>query len=129
MPVFGGNGPVDVVAEATAARTITLADNGKLFTNLGGGACTFTLPLLSTLCVGWSCSFQSVVAGDFIVAAHATDVDKIVAFNDATADSVGFSTDGEEIGGVITMTVDSAGTKWLSRVSLAAETQTPAIAT
>lgn len=128
MPVYGGHGPVDVVAEATASRTLTVADNGKMFTNLGGGACTFTLPLLSTLHKGWTCRFFVQAAGDFIVAAHATDADKIACFNDAAADSVAFSTDNEEIGGSMVFTVDSAGTGWLCE-TIGGETQTPVIAT
>lgn len=125
--VYGMGRTKTVVAEATATRVLTVADNGKLFTNLGGGACTFTLPLLSTLWPGWSCRFFVQAAGDFVVAANATDADTIVAFNDVDIDSVAFSTDTEEIGGSMIMTVDSAGTKWLAEV-IQGETQTPTLA-
>lgn len=125
--VYGTGRSKTVVAEATATRVLTVADAGKMFTNLGGGACTFTLPLLSTLWAGWSCRFFVEAAGDFVVAAHATDADKIVGFNDVDLDSVAFSTDTEEIGGSVIMTVDSAGTKWLAEV-IQGETQTPVLA-
>lgn len=80
------------VWQKTTAYTIVAADNGKLF--VGAGAVTFTLP---TIAAGLSFDFLQTAAGDFTVSS--AEGENIVIFNNATADGVAFSTNGEEIGG------------------------------
>jgi hypothetical protein len=115
----------DVEAK-TASYTLVPDDINVMFTTRGaGGAITFTLPPTAELTAGWNASFFNVADQDIIVAANTADT--MVTFNDAAADSVAFSTSGEQIGGGIRVVWD--GTGWLTFVFLGAETQTPTIAT
>ncbi len=61
-------------------RVLTVDDNAKVFgLNLAAGF-TVTLPLISTLPPNWCCEFfvETVNTGDYVIAANATDVDKII---------------------------------------------------
>lgn len=115
-----------VIEDKTADYTITAADMGKIFTNRGAtGAVTFTLPAAAAALKGRSV-LVFVVAGQNVTVAGAT-ADQMVVFNDATADSIAFSTAAELIGGCVEAIC--SGTDWLVRVALGSETQTPTIAT
>jgi hypothetical protein len=115
--------PLVVKAETGSTRTITRADFGALITNRGGGACTFTLPAPATAGAGVWVEFQSVAAGDFVI--DTTAGNQIVAHNDATASSIAFSTDSNEIGNGAWMVSD--GTSWLAFIHLADEAATVTI--
>lgn len=86
---FQGHQVTDQVAGNT---TVVAADNGKLF--IATAAAVFTLP---TKAVGLAFEFlQTADADTSIVSAGSAD--DIIAFGDATADSVAFSTSSEKIG-------------------------------
>lgn len=78
--------------DTSNAYTVLESDNNTLFLN--DIACEYTLP---TPRKGYRFMFASIAAGNMIV----TCTEKIIAFNNATADKVSFETDSEEIGGVI----------------------------
>lgn len=112
------------VIAKTADYSVLEADNGTLFTNEGAsGAVNFTLPSARP---GYH--FMFAVVADQTVTITATPVDSLVAFNDAAADSIAFSTAAEKVGGIIEV-FGLSTTKWLAKVSLGSETQTPTIAT
>jgi hypothetical protein len=97
----------NIVAKV-ADYTVTEADNNTLFTNRGAaGAVVFTLP--ATAKKGLRFGFH-VVAGQNVTVTAGT-ADTLVAFNDATADSVAYSTASELIGG--RYIVEGDGTGWL----------------
>ena len=103
----------------TAAYTLTGKDYGKIFTNRGAtGAVTFTLPTPEDRLSGVTATF--FVVADQTVTVTGPD-EKLTTFNDATADSVAFSTSGEKVGGCFECVWD--GTTWLVRIN-AEETQT-----
>jgi len=110
----------------TASYQCLPGDCEVLFTTRGaGGAVTFTLPVTADIPAGWWAEFFNVADQDMIVATPAVDTG--VAFNDAAADSVAFSTAAEQIGGGMRCVWD--GTGWLYFINLGAETQTPTVAT
>lgn len=114
-----------VVAAKTAAYTVTALDEGKIFTNRGAsGSVTFTLPVTTNLPVGWACRFIGVADQNLVVASNGS-ADNITTFNDATADSITFSTAGELIGSAVEVVWD--GTSWLAFLMIN-ETATPTIA-
>lgn len=93
----------------TANYTVTSADNGTLFDNLGAsGAVVFTLP---TLAVGLCFGFH--VQADANVTISSAAGDDMVVPNDASADSVAFSTGGDKIGGLVKIYSNPAATKWI----------------
>lgn len=113
------------VVAKTADYTVLAADNNTVFTNKGAaGAVNFTLP---TLARGLRYTF--FVEADQNVTITSVVADTMVVFNDAAADSIAFSTSSEKIGGCIEVFANSDASKWLTKVSLGAETQTPTIAT
>lgn len=113
----------NVVAK-TADYTVTTADSGVLFTNRGAtGAVNFTLP--ATAYRGFRVGFY--VAADQDVTVTAGTADTMVAFNDAAADSVSFSTASEKVGGMFEVIGD--GTGWLVLPRLGADSQTVTVAT
>jgi hypothetical protein len=115
-----------LVIAKTADYTLTADDGGTIFTTRGaGGNVNFTLPATTGLSSGWNAEFFSVAAGTMTVTAGTADT--MVAFNDATADSVAFSTASEIIGNGIRVVWD--GTGWLTFVALGAESSTPTVAT
>lgn len=93
----------------TAAYTVVAADNFTLFDNIGAtGAVTFTLPALAN---GYLFGF--LVQADQNVTVASAAGDDMVAFNDASADSVAFSTSGEKIGGLFAVYTNPAANKWI----------------
>lgn len=99
------------VAAKTANYTLTLDDNGKIFTNRGaGGAVTFTLPPTASVPVGYNARVF-VVADQAVTIASNNSSDDMVAYNDAGADSVAFSTATKQIGASLMVIWD--GTGWL----------------
>lgn len=119
---FGSYLPVTAVT--AAAYTVTTAESGTTFTTRGAaGNVNFTLPATPT--TGTWFRFFSVAAGTMTITAGTADT--MVVFNDATADSIAFSTAAEIIGNGVEVLYD--GTGWLTFVHLGAETATPTIAT
>lgn len=117
------NWDTPVVAK-TGDYTVLATDNGKLFTNLGaGGAVNFTLP--TTLARGFRVRFMIEANQTVTITAPAG---KLVAFNNAAATSIAFSTAGEKVGTAVEIVTNSDATKYLAFVYLAAETVTPTIA-
>ena len=93
----------------TAAYTVVAADNLTLFDNVGAtAAVTFTLPVLAN---GYFFGFR--VQADFNVTVASNEGDNMVAFNDASADSVAFSTGGSLIGGMVWVYTNPGATKWI----------------
>lgn len=108
--VFGYSDPSGWRAEVakTANYTVLPSDNGKLFTNTGAsGAVTFTLP---TRAAGYKLGFFVVADQNVTVSSAAGD--DMVTVNDASADSVAFSTSNEKIGAYVVLFTNAAGTKW-----------------
>ena len=121
---YGNPSPWRDVVAKTADYTVLEADNNTLFTNRGaGGAVVFTLP--ATAKKGLRYGF--FVAADQSVTVTAGTAGTAVAFNDAAANSVAYSTSSEKIGAMIEVIGD--GTGWLYINHLGAETQTPTVAT
>ena len=85
-------------ATDATATTITPDDSGTLFVDRSTSAHTYTLPAVAD-CKGKHFLFVKVGSGDMVIAGGTTD--KMVAFNDAAADSVAFSTASEKIGGAM----------------------------
>jgi hypothetical protein len=96
----------------TATYSVLPNQCGTLFTTRGNtAACTFTLPAVSTLPTGWWVSFFNVSAYGMVIASNGSS-DDIVAFNDATADSITCTSAAEIIGTHIKVVWD--GTGWLA---------------
>lgn len=122
----GFSGLKKIAVKTATTYSIVAADIGTIFTNRGaGGNIAYTLPVTSTIAAGWHCRVFAVAAGTVTVSSATADT--MVVFNDATADSIAFSTSSEIIGGAAEFVWD--GTGWLTFVNLGAETQTPVIAT
>lgn len=126
MPVYGGGQPVAVTAK-TADYTVVAGDNNKVFTTRGaGGAVNFTLPALSAVHAGWSCTFFNEADQNMTVTA--ADVDTMVVVNDLAADSIAYSTASEKIGATCKVTVNDNASKWLVQ-EMSNEITTATIAT
>jgi len=109
----------------TANYTVLTTDNGTLFTNTGAsGAVVFTLPTLAAGLV-----YEFLVTADQSVTVASAAGDDMVVFNDATADSVAFSTSSEKIGGSLLIFSNSAGTKWYVNQVSAGSAHTLTVAT
>lgn len=109
--VFGYSAPATWTTEIakTANYTILPSDNGTLFTTTGAsGAVTFTLPAIKS---GYVFGFLNVVDQNMAIASAAGD--DIVTLNDASADSLTFSTSNEKIGAFVRIYSNHGGTKWL----------------
>lgn len=112
------------VVAKTANYTVLPADNGTFFSTLGAaGAVTFTLPAPLP---GLHYTFFNAVDQNMTVAAAANS--QMIAFNDAAANSIAFSTASEKVGACVEV-LGLSTSKWAVIVSLGAETQTPTIAT
>jgi hypothetical protein len=108
----------------TANYTIVAADNFTLFDNTGAvGAVTFTLPALAN---GYCFGFR--VTADQTVTVASAEGDNIVAFNDAAADSLAFSTGGQKVGGGLALFSNPAVTQWIA-INQSAGTNTVTVAT
>ena len=109
----------------TAAYTVVAADNFTLFDNVGAtGAVTFTLP---TLANGYLFGFRVQADQDITVASAAGD--DMIVFNDASADSVAFSTASERIGGMFVVYPNPGATKWIVEQRSAGSAHTVTVAT
>ncbi len=96
----------NVVAK-TASYTVKQDENGTVFTTTGAGAAvTFTLPAKKA---GLMFEFINTVDQDMTITSDVADT--VVTTNDATADSVAFSTSSEKIGAYARAICD--GTKWI----------------
>jgi len=97
-----------IIQAVTADRTLTNYESGSWFTNRGAsGTVIFTLPASPKVGIWYT---FSVVADQTITVAGAAG-ELVVAFNNATADSVGFATASGKIGGAYRVMFD--GTSWL----------------
>lgn len=117
------------VVAKTASYTVTIADNGTIFTNEGAGALvTFTLP---DVAAAKGCHYKFFAADNDGIKVASAVGDILVVFNDAAADSVALSTSGDVIGGCFEVT--STGSLWLVEAHLydsgVAGAQTVTIAT
>lgn len=92
----------------TADYTVDDSDSGTLFTNTGAlGAVIFTLPAIEA-----GLYFEFLAVADFGLTVASAEGDNMVTSNDASADSVGFVTGGDIIGGRVAIASNMAGTKW-----------------
>lgn len=106
----GGELYQQLIKAKTASYTVTVDENGTLFTNRGAtAAITFTLPLNSSTPIGTWFEFYGVSATGFTVASNPADT--IVTKNDATADSITMTTTSLIIGAAVKVVWD--GTGWL----------------
>lgn len=120
--LVGSPSSYPVVEAKTADYTIVLRDNNKTFTNQGAaGAVVFTLP---TCAVGLRFRFF-VEANQNVTITAASG--KLVAFNNAVATSIAYTTANEKVGAGVEIVANADGSKWLAINSLGSETQTPTI--
>lgn len=107
----------------TADYTILAADNFTLFHNTGAvGAVNLTLPSLAN---GYA--FGVKVVADQTVTVTSAAGNDIIAFNDAAASSVAFSTPNQKIGGGFLIYSNPAATGWqVQNISAGANTITVA---
>ena len=112
------------IAETGSTRSILPTDHTTFFHNLGGGACTWTLPAMADLQVGWWVEFACCAAGDQVYTASADD---LILYNDGTATSLTVGTDGEEIGFSCKIRLISANLFFME-YRLASETQSVTVA-
>ena len=109
------------VIAKTADYTCVDGDSGTVFTTFGtSGDVDFTLPTIGEG-NGWHAWFMSATNNEMRVIS-AGSLDDIVAFNDLTADSIGYSTSGEQIGEAIYVVGD--GTRWYAFMHIASEATT-----
>lgn len=102
----------------TAAYTVTQGDNNTLFVLNGGGAVTFTLPVPVP---GLRYGFVNMANQNMIITCAATG--QLIAFNNAAAQTVTFSTAGNLIGAfaIFTAVRTGAGTsQWVLETPTAA---------
>lgn len=93
----------------TSAYTVVANDNYTLFDNVGAtAAVTFTLP---TLANGYFFGFR--VQADQNITVASSEGDNMIALNDASADSVAFSTGSQLIGGMVVVYTNPGATKWI----------------
>ena len=93
----------------TSAYTLVANDNFTMFSNVGAAAAvTFTLPALAN---GYLFGFRVEADQNVTVASAAGD--DMIAANDASADSVAFSTAAERIGGIFVVYPNPGATKWI----------------
>ena len=113
----------NITEVAGSTYTVTHLDAGSIITNRGGGALTVTLPEPSAAFKGFEVRFFQVAAGDLVIGTAAGE--KMVEFNNATADSILLGTNGEEIGNGVRCVCD--GTSWLVFLHLSAEAVTTTV--
>lgn len=89
--------------------TVLATDNGTYFTTRGAAAAVeFTLPALKR-----GLEFEFYSEADQNLTVTAATADTLVAFNDAAADSVAFSTSGEKLGGKFRVRANDDASAWL----------------
>lgn len=108
---FGGLEQLEsLIVAKTSDYTVLVSENGTLFTTRGAGAAvTFTLPLNSTVPIGFHVKFFNVSAYGMIIASNPTDT--LVGLNNAAADTVTCTTTSLMIGAAVEVVWD--GTGWL----------------
>jgi len=90
----------------TASYTVTAAESGTVFTTQGtSGTVVFTLPSQGAGLHYWFHNLE-----DQTMTVTADTADTMATFNDVAADSVGFATSSEKVGGGFF--VYSDGTNW-----------------
>jgi hypothetical protein len=93
------------VRVVTADTAVVAADSGTLFVCYGGSAnINFTLPAMLE---GLEFGFYN--AQDYTMTITSSPADKMIAFNEADADSIAFSTAGELIGAAVDVVGTAAG--------------------
>ena len=93
----------------TTSYTVVANDNYSLFDNVGaGGAVTFTLPAIAN---GYLFGFR--VQADQTITVASNEGDNMIVLNDASADSVAFSTGSQKIGGMVVVYTNPDATKWI----------------
>ncbi len=108
---FIGNNRFDWQAfvSKTANYQILASDNFTLFDNTGAvGEVDFTLPAIAN---GYQFGFSTIA--DQTLKVISTEGTNIVAFNNASATSVAFSTGGSKIGGGFVIYSNPGATKWI----------------
>lgn len=109
--IEGGILPASIQITKTANYSVLTTDNYTEFNTLGAaGEVDFTLPAIAN---GYSFTFVNLAAQ--IMKVISAEGGNIVALNNLTANSVAFSTGGQQIGGAVQVYSNSAGTKWLVR--------------
>lgn len=104
---------VPIVNEATATRTVTSADFGKIIACSYAGATTITLPDPAAGIVGATFFITELVDQALtIVGGSTANNNQIIADGVLTCDNVAFSTSSHKIGAMARVTCISA-TKWL----------------
>ncbi len=100
--------PWQVEIPKITAYSVLASDNGTLFTTTGAvGSVLFTLPALAP-----GLMFEFMAVADFTMTVASLAGDDIVTSNDTQADSVGFATGGDIIGGHVRIYSNMAGTRW-----------------
>ena len=94
------------IQNKTASYTVVAADSGSIFTNAGDADdIEYTLPALATGLHFWFCQDT-----DNELKVTSPEGNNIVAYNDATATSIAYTTASEQIGAVVYFFCD--GTVW-----------------
>jgi len=107
----------------TTNYTVLATDVCTLFTTTGAsGAVTFTLPTIAANLGPFG--FLNTVDQNMAVAS--AEGDNIVYLNDASADSLTFSTSSQKIGGYVVLNANAAGTKWYAECRSPSNTVTVA---
>lgn len=89
--------------------SVTANDNNSLFDNTGAtGTVTFTLPPIAN---GYYFGFRGVANQNFAVTSF--EGGNIIALNNATANTLTFSTGGQKIGALAIVYSDQSGTHWI----------------
>ncbi len=99
----------------TTSYQILAADNFSQFNTLGAtGAVTFTLPPIAN---GYDFGFSGQAAQTLAVTS--TEGANIIALNNLVANTLTFSTGGQQIGAGLRIYSNSAGTKWIAELTSA----------
>lgn len=107
----------------TANYQLLASDNFTLFDNTGAvGEVDFTLPAIAN---GYMFGFKAIA--DQTLKVISTEGTNIVAFNNASASSLAFSTGGQKIGGGLLVFSNPGATKWIA-VNYSAGTNTITVA-
>ena len=122
---FHGNRfPYNYITAKTADYQVVAADNGSVFTNQGAaGSVNFTLP--TTIAAGFGARFLVEANQTVTVTAPSG---KLVAYNNAAATSVAFSTGSQKVGGSVFVYANADATKYIAEYNLASASQTITVA-
>lgn len=111
-PSFAGSAVFGPIIKAkTAAYTVLNTESGTIFTTRGATvAVNFTLPVNSSVPIGFDITVYGVSAYGFTITSNPTDT--LVVKNDATADTITTTTTSLIIGAAVRVVFD--GTGWLT---------------